>query len=101
MAEDLERIEAVLAHLTKALSDLKFNRPVTGRSSRCPFEGQEANWLMLMCRVKRRINIPEPTQPPISVTPSSIHPLLDAVVLEFIYPQQKPVGSARHLVARG
>jgi hypothetical protein len=33
MAEDLERIEAELAHLTKALSDLKFNPPVTGRSS--------------------------------------------------------------------
>ena len=57
MAEDLERIEAELAHLTKALSDLKFNPPVTGRSSKYPFKGQRENCLLLKCRDKRHLDI--------------------------------------------
>ncbi len=132
MAEDLERIEAVLAHLTKALSDLKFNRPVTRRSSKCPFKGQPTIRSVLMCRVKRHLMNPQTRShdldrtvagrsstcpiegqvehwvllmcrrltPPISVTPSSTHPLLDGVDLDIV-PQQKPVGSTRHFSIRG
>jgi len=37
---------------------MTFTRPVTGRSSNCPFEGQVENCLLMKCRVKRHLDIP-------------------------------------------
>ena len=97
--------------------------PVSGRSRRCPFQGQVENWVLLKCREKRhqanhplnqrdlKFNPPiaercspgihQPPTTHLSVQPDTLRPgtdhkqsrltvpLLDAVVLELLYPPRE------------